>query len=284
MHDGSGNQALAHNPPTAQINITTHGSDWLWAVFSVFALFTLVFLVWSFLRPATHRVFPYFATAIALVTTITYFTLASDLGSVPVGVEFMRGGKVYGGTRQVFYVRYINWFISGGLVLLAQLLTAAIPWQHGMFVIFMEWFAVVSGLAGAMTESNYKWGYFTMSLAALLYIVYALLIPGRRHASAVSPEISRTYHTGGGLLVLVALLYPICWGVSEGGNVITPDSEAVFYGILDILLFGVYGVLLLVGHNSVEPDTIGLRLRDYDEGFGSTRYEKNGAKPAAPGV
>jgi bacteriorhodopsin len=165
-------------------------------------------------------------------------------------------------------------------VLLAQLFTAAVPWQHGLFIIFTEWFAVVSGLAGAFTESNYKWGYFVFSLVALFYIIYSLAIPARRHASAVGPEVLRTYHTGGGLLLLVALLYPICWGVSEGGNVITPDGEAVFYGILDIILFGVYGLVLLVGHNSVDPDSLGLQLRDYDEGFGSSRYEKGGAAPA----
>jgi bacteriorhodopsin len=43
------------------------------------------------------------------VTAITYFTLASDLGSVGVGVEFWRNGKTRGGSRQVFYARYINW-------------------------------------------------------------------------------------------------------------------------------------------------------------------------------
>jgi Bacteriorhodopsin-like protein len=100
---------LTRPAPSAQIHLTTHGSDWLWAVFSIFALFTALFLVWTLLRPATHRVFPYFATAIALTTAVTYFTLASDLGSEPVGVEFQRGGKVYGGTRQVFWVRYVNW-------------------------------------------------------------------------------------------------------------------------------------------------------------------------------
>ena len=166
-------------------------------------------------------------------------------------------------------------------MLLAQLFTAAVPWQHGIFVIFMEWFAVVSGLAGAFTESNYKWGYFVFSVVALFYILYSLAIPGRRHASAVGPEVLRTYHTGGGLLLLVALLYPICWGVSEGGNVISPDSEAVFYGILDIILFGLYGLVLLVGHNSIDPDTLGLQLRDYDEGFGSSRYEKGREKSEA---
>lgn len=31
-------QALGSNPPNAPIDITTHGSDWLWAVFALFAL------------------------------------------------------------------------------------------------------------------------------------------------------------------------------------------------------------------------------------------------------
>ena len=30
------------------------------------------------------------------------------------------------------------------------------------------------------------------------------------------------------------LLYPICWGLSEGSNTISPTSEMVFYGILDL--------------------------------------------------
>lgn len=31
------NNALQQNPNVAEIDITTHGSDWLWAVFSIMA-------------------------------------------------------------------------------------------------------------------------------------------------------------------------------------------------------------------------------------------------------
>lgn len=31
------------------------------------------------------------------------------------------------------------------------------------------------------------------------------------------------------------ITYPICWALSEGGNVISPTSEMIWYGILDIL-------------------------------------------------
>ena len=52
-------------------------------------------------------------------------------------------------------------------------------------------------------------------------------------------------------------LYPIAWGLSEGGNVIAPDSEAVFYGILDILAKPVFGALLLWGHRNIDPARLG---------------------------
>lgn len=44
-----------------------------------------------------------------------------------------------------------------------------------------------------------------------------------------------------------------------------PDSEAVFYGILDILAKGGFGSLLLWGHRNIDPALLGLRSRGYDE-------------------
>jgi bacteriorhodopsin len=52
--------------------------------------------------------------------------------------------------------------------------------------------------------------------------------------------------------------------VSEGGNVIAPDSEAVFYGILDFLAKPVFGALLIWGHKDIDLARLGLNIRDYD--------------------
>lgn len=60
-------------------------------------------------------------------------------------------------------------------------------------------------------------------------------------------------------------LYPIAWGLCEGGNLIAPDSEAVFYGILDLMAKPVFGTLLLFGHRNIDPARLGLHIRDYDE-------------------
>lgn len=60
-------------------------------------------------------------------------------------------------------------------------------------------------------------------------------------------------------------MYPIAWGVCEGGNIIAPDSEAVFYGILDLMAKPVFGALLLWGHRGIDPARLGLSIREYDD-------------------
>ena len=64
-------------------------------------------------------------------------------------------------------------------------------------------------------------------------VFYELAITARKHAKALGSDVSKVFTTCGVLTLFIWLLYPIAWGVSEGGNVIAPDSEAVFYGILD---------------------------------------------------
>lgn len=81
------------------------------------------------------------------------------------------------------------------------------------------------------------------------------------------------------MTTILWILYPIAWGVCEGGNIISPDSEAVFYGILDLLAKPVFGVLLLFGHRNIAPSRLGLSIPDYEGDntyTGGVRNEKRG--------
>lgn len=102
-----------------------------------------------------------------------------------------------------------------------------------------------------------QWGYFVFGCVALFWIVYVILISGRGHARALGPDVSKAYTTVGGYLIFLWFLYPIAWGLSEGGNVIAPDSEAIFYGVLDVLTKVVYGGLLLWSHRNIDPAILG---------------------------
>ena len=60
------------------------------------------------------------------------------------------------------------------------------------------------------------------------------------------------------------ILYPLAWGLCEGGNVLAPDSEAVFYGVLDFLAKPIFGALLIWGHKDIDLARLGLAIKDYD--------------------
>ena len=59
------------------------------------------------------------------------------------------------------------------------------------------------------------------------------------------------------------MIYWLCLR-NLGGNVITPDSEAVFYGILDFLAKPIFGALLIWGHKDIDLARLGLSIKDYD--------------------
>jgi bacteriorhodopsin len=260
------NDVLQSNPPSAQIHITTNGSDWLWAVTAVMIFSSIVFIIWSYLTPRRNRIFHYIIIAITLISSVSYFTLASDLGNAAVPVEFVRSNpKVAGTTRSIFYARFIDWFLTNTLIILALLFTAAAPWPTILYTWFLTEVMVVTLLAGSVVSNTYKWGYFVIGVVALFLVSYNLLWGGRKYAQAVSPTVNRTYVIGASWIVFLWFLYPVSWGLSEGGNVIAPDSEMVFYGVLDILSKPVWGAFILFSHRSIDPDSIGHAIRTFDE-------------------
>ncbi|MCJ1300525.1 ion channel activity [Hypocenomyce scalaris] len=272
------------NGGTAGIHITTHGSDWYWAVTAVMFISTFVFWGLAFTRPRSHRIFHYITAGITLVASIAYFTMGSNLGFTPIHVEFMRSNpKVAGSYREIFYVRYIDWFITTPLLLLDLLLTAGLPWPTILYTILMDWIMVVCGLVGALVVSSYKWAYFVFGCVAFFFVAYNVGWVARKHAQALGSDVHRTFLICGVWTLSLWCLYPIAWGLCEGGNVISPDSEAVFYGILDLMAKPVFGALLIWGHRNIDQERLGLYIRDYDEvpptrgGYGEKHNVGNGA-------
>jgi bacteriorhodopsin len=220
----------------------------------------------SALKPRTDRVFFYITAAINLTACIAYFTMGSNLGWTPIDVEWVRaaGSKIGGTNREIFYVRYIDWFITTPLLLMDLLLTAGLPWPTIVWTIFLDWAMIITGLVGALVKSRYKWGYYAFGNAAMFYIFWQLAIEGRKHAKHLGNDVHRVYVACGVLTLFIWLLYPIAWGLCEGGNAISSDGEAIFYSVLDFLAKPVFSIMLIAGHWSIDPGRMGLKLRDYN--------------------
>lgn len=265
------NNALLLNGNTnagghAGIAITTHGSDLYFAITAIMFVTTLAIFGLSFTKPSSHRIFHYITASITLVASVAYFSMGSNLGWTPIQVEFPRSNpRVSGVYREIFYVRYVDWFITTPLLLMDLLLTAGLPWPTILYTILIDEIMIVTGLVGALVKSSYKWGYFTFGTAAFLFVAYVVTISARAHAQALGPKVYKTYMICGVWTIGLWTLYPIAWGLCEGGNVISPDSEAVFYGILDVLAKPGFGALLLWGHRNIDMADLGLHINDPGE-------------------
>lgn len=102
-------------------------------------------------------------------------------------------------------------------------------------------------------------------LFGYFYLAFDLLIPTRAHAIKTLHRAS-TFTLPALLYVgLLWVLYPIAWGVSEGGNFIAPDSEAVFYGVIDLFAFMFVPIHALVTMRTVDVKD----LATSENGFGA---------------
>jgi bacteriorhodopsin len=120
------------------------------------------FLGLAYRKERRDRLFHYITASVVFVACIAYFTMGSNLGFTPIAVEFPRSDpKVRGTYRSIYYVRYIDWFITTPLLLLDLLLTAGMPWPTLLWVIMVDEIMIVTGLIGALIDNRYKWAYFT---------------------------------------------------------------------------------------------------------------------------
>jgi bacteriorhodopsin len=178
LHVETPTDFLKVNGRTADIAITTHGSDFYFAIcavmartyfYPIFALHPLTlspvsgfaFIGLAFRRSRRDRLFHYITASVVFVAAIAYFTMGSNLGFTPIPVEYHRSNpRVAGNNRAIYYVRYIDWFITTPLLLTDLMLTAGMPWPTLLWVIVVDEIMIITGLIGALLETRYKWAYF----------------------------------------------------------------------------------------------------------------------------
>jgi bacteriorhodopsin len=124
----------------------------------------LAFIGLSYRKERRDRLFHYMTAAVVFVAAIAYckaklpfemrsrrllssdfrlVTMGSNLGFTPIRVEYQRNNPVVAGTyRSIYYVRYIDWFITTPLLLLDLLLTAGMPWPTLLWVLMVDWIMV----------------------------------------------------------------------------------------------------------------------------------------------
>jgi len=229
------NHALDTNPPQGEIHLSTHGSDWLYAVTAVFIITFLVFFFFSSIYSRASRAFYHYVfTIVLLVGSITYFAQGSDLGSLAI----VEADHNKGETRQVFWPKYVFWVVAFPAVILVLSHLRAELWWSAVYQIALAWTWIITYLVGSFTQSNYKWGFFAFGTFAALTLI------GNLH-HVRNDSLGREHHILTFWISILWIMYPIAWGLSDGGNRIGVTGGFVFFGILDILLFCVTALFFM---------------------------------------
>lgn len=236
------NDALNINPPVGNRHLSVGGSDWLWAVCALYTFSFLIVVGSTFFAKQGERIFHYLFTISLFTGAIAYFAMASDLGSTAIHISDTLSSP---GTREIFYAKYINWFVGWTPLIIALGLISGVSWATIAYHVALAWTWVGSWLSGAVTGTNYKWGFFAYGTVAYFLLAISLLNDG--FVTAKRLNILRHYLILSGWAVFLWLLYPIAYGLDDGGNKIDVTDGFVFFGILDVLLIPViaFGVLVL---------------------------------------
>jgi bacteriorhodopsin len=250
------NDALKVNPSNEDFKLVTHGSNWLWAVTAVYCLALLFVVGTTYIARQGEKIFHYLFTISLLTGSIAYFAMASNLGSTSVLTSIGDAG-----TREIFYARYINWFISFPPILLSLGLISGISWTTIIYNIFLVWIFIISYLMSALTPTVYKWGFYVFGTCSLFLLAASLLLTGRTTSRRL--EISKTYLFLTSYLLLFYFLYPIAFGVDDGGNVISVTSGFIFVGILDLFTVPFFAVAVLVMARKLDYKVLNLYFTQY---------------------
>lgn len=174
--------------------------------------------------------------------------------------------------RQVFLLRYVNWFLTEPLLLITLALLSGLPGAHLVSAIAANWTMLAAGLLGTYAgHTSKRWVWFTISAIAYLTTVYQVGVNGSRAAVTKDSQTRRFFNAISGVALFVKVLYPVyvdpsslqwwlCWADYVGlcrALAVGPlalrmglDAETVMFAIYDIFTQGILGYWLLLAHDT----------------------------------
>lgn len=275
------NDALNINRPGGNEQLTVNGSNWLWAVTAIYIVSFIAFYATTFVARSGEKIFHYLFTIALLVGSISYFAIASDLAYVVIPV--VNHKPVANWDRQIFWAEYVNWVVSFPVVTIALGLLSGVSWATIIYNVALAWTWVISYLVGAFTTSNYKWGFYAFGTIAWALLAFSTLFGGTTASRRVG--VARDHSILAGWVNLLWLLYPIAWGLSDGGNRIGVTPAYIFFGILDVLLIPILSFTFIFLARRWDYGKLNLAFTRYGRVHQAGEFpEKTTTSPAQPVV
>lgn len=243
---------------------TNVGQNALWTFFVLFTLGLLGVGIMALRVEKRARLFHWLSAAVLATAMVSYLAMATGLGIkfVPIH-DYSSEGKAAAThiLRQVYYARYIDWLFTTPLLLVSLAFLAGLSPSDTVLVIFADVFMIVTGLMSGLVDARAgngersRWLVYGISCAFFLGIWFILLTGGVKAASFRPSKTRGLFYLLGGMTLLLWTGYPIVFGLTEGANLLSVDTEVIAYGVLDVAAKIGFTFLLLIIHSHGEDDT-----------------------------
>jgi len=224
----------------------------LWVAFAIFALSSAVFALLSWNIPVSKRIYHVLTTLVTLTAALSYFAMASGDGvrykceSVTDYHDHLPDTS-HTVCRQIYWARYVDFTLTTPLLLTQLCLVAGVDGAHTLLASIASLIMTLTASFAAFGHKHtaQKWGWFTISVLAYVFVIWHVALHGSKTARAKGDKIAKIF---GGLAAyefVLWTLYPIVWALAEGVHKASVDTGIVVYAVLDVLAKVGFGAWLL---------------------------------------
>ncbi|MFB6157276.1 MAG: bacteriorhodopsin [Haloferacaceae archaeon] len=225
-----------------QVGAITSRPEWIWLALGTFfmGLGTLYFMVRGMgVSDPEAKKFYAITTLIPAIAFTMYLSMLLGYGvtSVPFAGE----------ENPIYWARYADWLFTTPLLLLDLALLVDADQGTILGLVGADGIMIGTGLIGALTKVYvFRFVWWAVSTAALLYILYVLFFGFTRKASEMDDDVASTFMILRNLTIVLWSAYPIVWLVgSEGARVVPLSVETLLFMILDVSAKVGFGLILL---------------------------------------
>jgi len=253
-------------PSIENEHVTKQGLITLWVVFVIMVLSSALFAGWSLRIPVSNRLYHVITTTITTIAAISYLMMATGQGIGIRETTIHHHHENIGQDtetlirRQVFWARFVDWTLTAPLLLLDLGILAGMSGAHILMTVIAGITMVLMGLFATFGNEHtaQKWGDFTIAIIAFLVVIWHLALNGRNAARARTQKVASFYTAIAVYTLVVWAVYPIIWGVANGGRHLSVNKEIIAYAILDILAKPVFGLWLLLTNAKIAETNVSL--------------------------
>lgn len=262
---------VTQTPPQFE-HITDFGNRTLWVLFVLMLISTITFIGLSWRIAIPKRLFYQITTYVTLISTFTYYAMATGGGWNYHHIWVTNGHKhdipdthkVV--LRQIFWARYVDWLLTTPLILFNLGALAGLSGSNILNIIVAATAMNFTSIFSIYSHgSRTTWGWYAMSWLAFAGIGWHLVVNARAAAQRRGGQL--LFNPIALYTVLVWVGYLVITAVSDITRAISPNETIIAYAVLDILAKPALGFWLVLGHDKSNNTQVNLD-GVWTEGFG----------------